>query len=519
MSGPLGCRLRRVRGAGSAACRCGRRAIGGIARLVALTWPVAAAAQGGPAAEPVHTLPMSATLGAESVRLPGGEHVGLVGGSLLFEVHDGWWTGPAVYGAASGKRGGFFVGGYELQRRWAVAERLQLSAGLFVGGGGGGAAPVGGGLMLRPALALMRDFGGFQAGLSWSAVRFPSSEIRSQQLGLLFAWQGDYRYADAPAGARGAGSTSATGLGVSEFAGTLGSYRLRDGSGRRIGLIGARAEWQQRNGWHTGIESAAAATGDAAGYMEVLASAGWDHAVPHTNETLRVGVRGALGLGGGGAMPSGGGLIAKAAATLAWQFSPGWRVGVEAGWLDGLKNRPQAQTVQVWLATDLEPRATTTGTGTAWPAEPITRNEWVIGMQRVQRADRVDGSRGPIELLGGKINRAIGEHVYLSAQAHSAYAGGAGAYSIGLVGGGVVSTSVPGRLRYGAELLVGAAGGGGIVTGGGALLQGVAWAAWPVARDSEWRLGLGSVHAVRAGGLRSPVLELSWSRAFGLSGR
>src|SRR6266571_8384037 len=115
-------------------------------------------------AQQTKSLPMSATLGWERVQLPASEHLGLVGGSLLFEVTDHWWTGPAVYGAASGQRGGLFVGGLELQRRWPLADRLQLLTGVFVGGGGGGAAPVGGGLMLRPALTLLRDFDGVQVG-------------------------------------------------------------------------------------------------------------------------------------------------------------------------------------------------------------------------------------------------------------------------------------------------------------------------------------------------------------------
>ncbi|HKW82337.1 MAG TPA: hypothetical protein VJN68_01180, partial [Burkholderiaceae bacterium] len=165
--------------------------------LMAAAWPPSAAAQDA-ATSTVRALPMSATLGFESLRLPGREPLGLVGGSLLFEIDDGWWTGPAVYGAASGERGGFFVGGFEAQRRWQLAERLHVAAGLFVGGGGGGAAPVGGGLMLRPALALTRDFGGYRAGISWSDVRFPSGKIRSNQLGLVFAWQGEYRYAAPP---------------------------------------------------------------------------------------------------------------------------------------------------------------------------------------------------------------------------------------------------------------------------------------------------------------------------------
>ena len=138
-------------------------------------------------------------------------------------------------------------------------------------------------------------------------------------------------------------------------------------------------------------------------------------------------------------------------------------------------------------------------------------------LQRQTRAQRNDGSTRALDTIGMKLNRYVNDHVYLSAQAHSAFAGGAGAYSIGLVGAGV-ATRPAGGLRFGSELLLGAAGGGGVASGGGAIAQALAWAGWPVTRDSELRLGVGAVKALRGGELRSPVVELTWTRALGLGG-
>jgi hypothetical protein len=125
--------------------------IGAVACATALFIGAPARAQDAPAWS---QLPLSVTLGVERVALPAGERMGLVGGSLLLEAAPGWWAGPAVYGAASGRRAGLFVGGVEVQRRWQLGARLQAAAGLYAGGGGGGAAPVGDGLMLRPAASL-----------------------------------------------------------------------------------------------------------------------------------------------------------------------------------------------------------------------------------------------------------------------------------------------------------------------------------------------------------------------------
>jgi hypothetical protein len=466
---------------------------------------------------PVRALPMSTTLGFESLRLPGSERIGLMGASLVFEVAPDWGVGPAVYAAATGRRGGFFVGGFEGQKRWGLGSDLVLVTGLFVGGGGGGDAPVGGGLMLRPAVSLLGRFGNFDAGLSISDVRFPSGQIHSPQIGVLFAWGGDYRhYGDESAGSVLAYAPT-TGFGISDFSATFGEYRLKDGSGRHPGLIGARAEWRDMSrDWHWGIETAAADRGDAAGYMELLGSLGWEHAFLPALPNLKAGVRGAIGLGGGGGLPSGGGLIGKAVATLSWKFAPGWQAGLEAGRIEGLHRQPKAQSLQGWI-------------GMAFDAPPgrssfsnieVERNEWVASLRHVLRAERRDGGHGPIDTLGGSFNHALAGPAYLSLQAHSAFAGGAGAYSIGLIGAGLATPAgtASGRWRAGVEALVGASGGGGVNTRGGGLLSGLAWVGWSAGKASQIRLGVGTLRSLH-GGLDSPLIELSWSHSFGLTAR
>ena len=51
-------------------------------------------------------LPARVTVGFERLRLPGDERVGLLGASYVVELAPGWWLGPALYGAATGRRGG-----------------------------------------------------------------------------------------------------------------------------------------------------------------------------------------------------------------------------------------------------------------------------------------------------------------------------------------------------------------------------------------------------------------------------
>ena len=461
----------------------------------------------------VESLPTYGLLGFESVRLPRGERMGLVSGSLLFDIGGDWDIGPAVYGAATGRRGGLFVGGVALQRRWGLGNGLSLATGLFAGGGGGAAAPVGGGLMLRPAVTLLKELGPtLLLGVSWSSVRFPGGDIRSNQLGLTLGWRQEFLHFSGSGPIPNASMQSVAGLGFDRIEATVSTYKP-DGGGRRIGLVGARAERRSHlDGFTWGVEAAAAAKGDAAGYLEILGMTAYSVApLGSTLPTWRIGARLGAGVGGGGAVPTGGGLIGKAAGTMEWSPLRGWTIGAEYGLVHSRGNF-LARHAQVWLGVDLEPGIDGVGS-----VNKVIRTEWVGAWQHHTRIARSDGTHQPLDTIGLTLNRYLGDHLYLTGQAHSAFAGGAGAYSVGLVGVGASATPMA-SLRVGAEALIGAAGGGGVATAGGAVTQGLAWAAWQPGSVGEIRLGLGAarpLHGRHAG----PVLELSWGRAFGMAGR
>jgi hypothetical protein len=362
--------------------------------------------------------------------------------------------------------------------------------------------------MLRPALTLLHDFGALQAGLSWSQVRFSSGDISSRQLGVVLAFDGTLLSAALERlGAPAAGDSATSGVGFTRLLGTATRYRLRDGDApeRRIGLVGVRLE-RPAGPFEWGLEGAAAASGDAAGYMELLGTIGGSIApAPAALPAWRVGVRAALGLGGGAAVPTGGGVIGKLAIGTSWQVGRHWMAGIEAGRLRAPDTGLRAATLQGWLSADLEP-----GRG----GGAVERSEWTAALQHHARTPRRDGSRRALQTVGLKFARFVGEHAYLTGQAHSAFGGGAGAYSIGLVGAGAASGRRPEAWRFGAELIAGAAGGGGVASGGGGVAQGLLWAGGSTTPGSEWRAGVGAMRYGRDGGT-SPVVELAWSWAFG----
>ncbi len=468
------------------------------------------------AAEPPATLPLSVMGGFETLRLPGHEALGLASASVLFEAQPGVWLGPVVFGAATGQRGGLFVLGGELQRRWALRPGLELNTGLALGGGGGAGAPVGDGLLLRPAATLMQDLGPVRAGISWSSVRFAGTGIRSQQLGLVIEWRGDFVHWPLRQVGERVAAEHRSGLGLDNIDITAAHYRLgRNRQRLGVNLAGARLEQSlDSQGTRWGVEAAAATQSANAGYMEILGTLGRDWPL---GGGLRAGLRGAAGLGGGGAVPAGGGMMARLDGTLAATLAPGWRLGASLGRLQGRSAGLRGEHAELWLSADLEPADLP---GTPGRGGTLSRTEWGASLQQLSRVARKDGSRRALQTLGLTLNRWLSANLYLSGQAHSAYGGGAGAYSVGLLGGGLATAARPdGGWQLGVEALVGGAGGGGVASVSGAIGQAQLWVGYaPAGSDSAWRLGLGGAGSLR-GGSPSPLASLTWSRAFGQAGR
>jgi hypothetical protein len=465
------------------------------------------------------TLPSVVRVNAERIRLPGRENMGLLGTSYLLQVAPNIYVGPAAYGAFTGQRGGFFTVGVEASVRRAVSEFLDVEVGLYAGGGGGGAAPVGGGLMLRSHADLTRDFGNYRAGVSLSQVRFPNGQIRSNQLGLVWSTHTDFRYISrGQLSASGSSSNASiigrTGMGFDRVQAVAGFYSPRPGVTRisgapltaKIGLVGVRMERALTDNNYWGIEAAGAGSGGVAGYAEYLATLGTERAV--WADHLVLGVRGAAGMGGGGDVSVGGGLLLKGAAYGIVRLTRDMGLTLEGGYTTAPQGKFRALHATAALNLILDDPYDTSA-----PAR-TTRSEWVGGVSRYKAA-RKDGTERDLDAVTMKVNRFVSNNFYVTGQAHSAFAGGAGGYSVGLFG---VGTQWPvfARTRVGAEFLAGAAGGGGVETRGGSLVQPMAYVDFEVTKQLSLRLSGGKVKSLR-GPFNSNVIDLSVAFPFGVT--
>jgi hypothetical protein len=455
--------------------------------------------------------------GLERVRLPGDEHMGLLGISYLFEPRPGLFIGPAMYGAVSGQRGGLFTFGAEGAWRVPLAGRLSAQAGLYVGGGGGGSAPVGGGLMWRPHADLLWDFGGVQAGVSASQVRFSNGQISSRQLGLVFSAHTDFVYWESERARPTSAGPRRSGIGFDRLAAVAGVYKprhdMRGVNGNplksTIGYVGARAEQLVAAPFYWGIEASGAGSGGVAGYAEFLATLGAESAL---SERIRWGGRVSLGMGGGGDVPVGGGLLAKAAVHGSVRLTRTARIMLEGGLARAPQGRFDARFAAVGVQWDLE------ANGEPAAVWQPARYEWGTGVETYRNAARRGGPSQHLQNVSFRFDRFLDhDATYLTGQVQSAWGGDAGGFSVGLVGAGYRWRPASSWL-VGTELLVGVAGGGGVATGGGVIVKPMVYAGLQLTPAISARVGAGRVKSPQ-GQLDSPLVDVGLSFAFGAGQR
>lgn len=465
--------------------------------------------------------PAEARVTYERLKLPGNEGLGLAGTAYLVDVGGGLAFGPAIFGGMSGERGGLFTLGAELAYKQPLYGPLRAEAGVYVGGGGGGALPVRDGLMLRPHLDLLYDFGPFNLGLSYSRVRFVGSGIDSDQVGLVFSSNTAFSYIPRDRMSLPVAAIGRPGAGFDRVQGVLGVYQPRGRNDRigggdlpdSIGYVGIRAERAFNGIAYWGLEANAGTQGGVTGYAEYLGTVGVESGIG--DQTFTLGSRVALGMGGGGGVDTGGGLLAKASVYGAMRLSRDLAVALEVGVTrapQGNFKAVQGSANLIWIFDDA---------GNVFSPSRTTRTEFVTGVEHFDAA-RQDGSTRPLSAVVLKASRFLDRNLYVTGQAHSAFDGGAGGYSAGLFGVGwqqALGTRETGPTWHvGIEALLGAGGGGGVDVRGGALVQPNAYVGFDLGPSSALRVSVGQLRAQR-GELKSTVVDVSLVFAFGLAGQ
>ena len=422
----------------------------------------------------------------ESLSLPGGENMGMLGGDLLVSVNDHLRLGVGTYGALRGERGGFITLGVEGELQQRINESWMSHAGLFVGAGGGrgGYTLSGGGLMLRGDVGVSYESKGYgNIGFGVSHVRFPSGTITSTQPYIQYEYPFNSLL--------GAGWPEVPTLdrsirldpvqaSANEFALVGRHYKFASSAKRDDGqpqnssmqLVGV--EWLSylNERWFLKMESEGAMGGENNGYMQILLGGGYR--MPITRSTT-LKMHAAAGPAGGGGADTGGGFLLDAGLGLQQNISKNLAIELLAGGVTAPSHSFEALNLALKLNYQFG-LPDVSSTPVSWNA----LGEFDTQQLRVRLANQTYFKADPnwrnrftnkeVSNLGVQVDYFVSPHLFITGQGLAAYAGDAGAYMTGEVGLGTQWDLTQHWFIEG-EGLVGAAGGGGLAVGGGLVAQ------------------------------------------------
>ena len=464
----------------------------------------------------------------EEIDMPdSGEFMGLYSIGAYERLNSLLYGGITLYGAATGRRGGFFTGGYTLGLERKLTDNWILDTGAYVGGGGGGAAAQGGGLMIRPHIGLKYDFKWSALGLNYSFVDFPNGEISSDAIALSF----DIPFTSPTLNWEDDELTAADYFGVdssnvsrhrSHLAARVRAYYpssdSKTTSGRSfddsLGLVGVDYTYFLDENWFTTFETSGALSGGVGGYAELLAGIGYR--LPLTNDD-RLALLPALTIGGagGGSVETGGGFVARANLGMEYRLSPDLSMIIDGGYLTATGGNFDTPYLGFNLAYVIKSFAKDQKGEALKETDLIQINKWRFrpAHQWYFDAERKNGSARDMQLLGGKIDWMVGDWWYLTGQGLSAYEGGAGGYSEGHWGVGILGPSWKNWKLYG-EMLIGAGGGGGVDSGSALLYKPSIGLEYNLNKDFSLQTGIGKVIS-KEGNLDANTLDFSLVWRFG----
>lgn len=468
---------------------------------------------------------LSSTQGAvrtsfETVKISSDEDMGLLGTSYLVEANKNFYYGASVYGAVTGKRGGFFVGGFNAGMKYAVYQNLYFDSGAFVGGGGGGSAPQGGGLMLKGYAGGLYEFdSGYSLGLNYSYVIFPNGDIESSQLSFVADMKFETLYVE-PHISQEMFTNYSFKNEKDYLVATTQVYFPKEGTkkvsgkdlNQNIQLLGVEYGFNISDDFITYVESAGALGGDSTGYMEILGGVGYSYEfTAKSNAQVKL----SLGAAGGGEVNTGGGGVTKASLNFNYSALKSLTTGIGVGYYHALEGNFDAKfaKIQVGMNTNL---LTLGSQKSSIDFDMFDTQKFTLRFSHQTYlydetlSPRKDGE--PIQLLGAKIDWYLNDNFYVTGQGFAAYRGGAGGYATGIFGLGYIQAIMK-DISLVAELAGGAGGGGSLQTGSGMIAQPMAGCIYDINKKLALELMAGKIMAIN-GELESNLIDFSFIYRF-----
>ena len=397
------------------------------------------------------------------------ENMGMIGLGFERKMGSEGFCALETWMAVEGERGGFITLGMNAGVARALSDNVSLRSGLYIGAGGGrgGLYLSGGGLMLRPYLALeqaLSDRLNIEAGISY--VSFPNGGIiESMQPYLGLSIPFDYRMDSASPEIDQAAWVNALGLITSYVSVHDGVQSDRGEQQPDFATIGIEGRSYIADNAYIKMETAGAFDGDSSGYMQILAGGGIEYPL---SGNMRWYADIATGGGGGGAVDTGGGWLVQGEVGCLIAVDTELTAAISGGCLTAPDGALDA-----WFGGISVGYQQTQGALTAMDQSSFERTRLRVVHQTYLQADpnwRSHHADQRVGNIGVQLDAFFNESWYVSGQGIAAESGKAGAYMAGMVGLGY-EWDLTSKGFINIEGLVGAAGGGGIATGSGAVYQ------------------------------------------------
>ena len=443
-------------------------------------------------------------LGLDYLHLEQSAITGLNGMSVFYKSEQGYYGGASIYSAALGAGGGLFVGGWELGKTMPITDSLFWDASIFIGGGGGASQVSGDGLMLRPQIHVGYDLGEYRIGAGASWVSVTGSDISTPSFALTLTRPLDLELVG---GHSASGHALSGATKVIALTPIVRSYipidsQKRGGSDlETMYLIGAEIPFATDDRSEVFIQASGVVAGDAEGYADWILGKRYLWDVSPFEFFVDFGA----GIGGGGAVDTGGGLIASANAGVRVDAINNLELELGVGALSSFNGDFLAFTPTVKASM---PFGSGAGRGTA---PDMVRWQVSTGLTQLGISDDFRKPGGASNDVPTMINVDIDvfllENLYMTGHAYTAIIGDAGGFQIGMFGIGY-QHPISEHLLLSGEILLGAAGGAGVDTRGGLLGGYKLELDYRLGETVSLTLGAGHIETLQAGGMHPETLNV-----------
>lgn len=453
--------------------------------------------------------------------IPNEANMGFTGIHYNLKMNDWSYAGVAIYGSATGQRGGFFTLGANLGIQKKFSKNFFIDSGIHFGGGGGAAAPDGGGAFLLGHANLGYQFPHFSITAGWSAIDFfDGGLIQNQQWNAALQIPLSFDYAlhashekEYPVSAflptpwhqksKKIGMLlHLNNLNVgSKVANTENAYL----NGQTIRLAGFEFDVYLNPQWFVFLKADGAYHGIQAGYMDVLMGGGYDFSM-NKNRTHFLAKFG-FGAGGGGGVDTRGGFLLYPDFSIEQKISKEVSLSLNKGYLF----TPDQHFFTSTYGMGVKYTAHVNGTESeiqSFASGKFKGFELSLGQELYWKAKRGSNPTENLQQISMQLTIELNQHLYIAGQTSFANFGNAGAYAEGIVGIGAKTTPLSGlQTSFFTQVLAGAAGGGDISTQQGLIFKNSYGIDQPLSKTLSVQLSGGIVKSL-GGGLNSPILNI-----------